>query len=75
MEDSKTLPPARVFDHHIPLQEGAGPVNVRPYKYAHFQKNEIEKQVYDMLLSELIRPSTSPFSSPILLVKKEEDGT
>lgn len=66
------LPPQRDIDHHINLQEGADPVNVRPYRYAHFQKDEIEKQVHDMLTKGLIRPSTSPFSSPVLLVKKKD---
>lgn len=58
------LPPRRIFDHHIYLQPGSRPVNVRPYRYPHFQKNEIEK----------IQSSHSPFSSPVLLVKKK-DGT
>ncbi|KAJ8752590.1 hypothetical protein K2173_005479 [Erythroxylum novogranatense] len=66
------LPPEREIDHHINLKEGADPVNVRPYMYAYFQKEEIKKQVQDMLTSGLIRQSTSPFSSPVLLVKKKD---
>lgn len=33
-----TLPPIRLTDHHILLLEGANPINVRPYRYPHFQK-------------------------------------
>jgi hypothetical protein len=74
MEEPTTLPPTREFDHRITLKEGMGPINVKPFRYAHFQKNEIERQMSEMLLLGLIRPSSSPFSSPILLVKKK-DGT
>ncbi|KAL6315672.1 hypothetical protein AAG906_005760 [Vitis piasezkii] len=66
------LPPPREVDPCINLKEGTEPINVRPYRYAHYQKNEIEKQVQDMLQSGLVQTSTSPFSSPVLLVKKKD---
>jgi len=72
-QEPTQLPPLREIDHHIPLKEGTQPINVRPYRYAHFQKEEIEKQVQAMLDVGLIRSSTSPFSSPVLLVKKKDD--
>ena len=69
-----SLPPAREIDHKIPPKDGTEAIKVRPYRYAYFQKTEIENQVQDMLNAGLIRPSTNPFSSPVLLVKKK-DGT
>ncbi|MCH90112.1 hypothetical protein A2U01_0011019, partial [Trifolium medium] len=69
-----SLPPKRPSNHTIHLLPNSQPVNVRPYRYPYFQKQEIEKQVTEMLHNGIIRPSTSPFSSPVLLVKKK-DGT
>ena len=67
-----TLPPPRNIQHHIHLLPQASPVNVRPYRYPHYQKTEIERQISAMLEANLIQPSHSPFSSPILLVKKKD---
>jgi hypothetical protein len=69
-----TLPPIRSHNHSIPLLEGSNPVKVKPYRYPHSQKTQIEKMVQEMLQQGIIQPSTSPFSSPIILVKKK-DGT
>ncbi|GAU12540.1 hypothetical protein TSUD_182540 [Trifolium subterraneum] len=69
-----TLPPHRLHNHNIPLIEGYNPVKVKPYRYPHSQKNQIELMVQDMLQQGIIQPNTSPFSSPIVLVKKK-DGT
>ncbi|KAF5468387.1 hypothetical protein F2P56_012540 [Juglans regia] len=43
--EPSSLPPVREVEHCITLKEGTEPINVRPYRYAHFQKEEIEKQV------------------------------
>ncbi|XP_066374840.1 uncharacterized protein [Miscanthus floridulus] len=51
-QEPTDLPPQRTYDHKIPLITGAQPVNVRPYRYAPMQKDEIERQV-DELLDEL----------------------
>ena len=69
-----TLPPQRVYDHTIPLLPHTTPVNSRPYRYSPVHKDEIERQVKEMLTAGLITHSTSPFASPVLLVMKK-DGT
>jgi hypothetical protein len=65
------LLPIREVDHCISLKEGIEPIHVWPYCYVYYQKKEIEKQVHGMLNSSLIQPSTRPFSSSALLVKKK----
>ncbi|MCH93845.1 hypothetical protein A2U01_0014798, partial [Trifolium medium] len=61
-------------DKFVTLSEGSSPVKVKPYRYPHSQKEQIEIMIQEMLQQGIIHNSTSPFSSPIILVKKK-DGT
>lgn len=63
LQEPAGLPPARPTDHRITLEPDAKPINVHPYRYAHFQKSEIEKLTWELLSKGLIKPSISPFSS------------
>lgn len=73
-EEPTELPPHRQYDHAIILEPGAVPVNCRPYRYSPLQKDEIERQLTEMLRTGVITHSMSPFVAPVLLVKKK-DGT
>lgn len=44
-EEPKALPSHRTIDHKIHLLPNTKPVNVKPYRYPHFQKSAIEKLV------------------------------
>ncbi|CAN6338981.1 unnamed protein product [Urochloa humidicola] len=65
------LPPSRAKDHVIPLMTGTQPFRLRPYRYTPAQKTEIEQQVAHLLRNHMIQESSSPFASPVLLVKKK----
>lgn len=68
-----SLPPKRASDHKIQLVPRAQPIKVQPYHYSPIQKHS-EKHLKQMLTQGVIRPSTSPFASLVLLVRKK-DGT
>ncbi|KAA0040937.1 putative retroelement pol polyprotein [Cucumis melo var. makuwa] len=57
-------------EHHIRLKKGTDP-NVWSYRSYQY-KEEMEKLVDEMLVSGVIRPSASPYSSLVLLVKKKD---
>lgn len=69
-ESPSQLPPSRACDHAIPLILGTGPIYSRPYRFALAIKDEIEKQVKEMLASGLIQKSSS-----ILCTASEEEGS
>lgn len=69
-EEPHGLPPSQNEDHRIPLMAGRGNVYVKPYQYPHYQMVEIKRLVKDMLSVGVIRPNNSPYSSPVILVKK-----
>jgi hypothetical protein len=71
-EEPKGLPPKCMCDHKIPLLPGSTPMKLRPYRYNPMQKNEIEKQVAELLKQGVLQYSSSPFASPALLVMKKD---
>jgi hypothetical protein len=66
------LPPKRAHDHRILLKPDAQPVAVRPYRYPAAHKDELERQCAAMMEQGIVCRSDSPFSSPVLLVKKAD---
>ncbi|MCO5553915.1 hypothetical protein L7F22_007441 [Adiantum nelumboides] len=69
------LPPKRGDDDHaIELIPGSSPPNKPPYRVSQAQQEEIMRQVNELVEKGMVRPSSSPFCSPILLVHKK-DGT
>lgn len=71
-KDPEGLPPNRGHEHSIMLKEGSNPVSVRSYRYPQCQKDEVERLIQKMLQAGIIKPSSSPFLNPVLLVKKRD---
>jgi hypothetical protein len=65
--------PDRGFGHVIDLEEGLKPLIATPYRHMKRFKDEIEKVIMELLAMGHIRPSSSPFASSIVLVKKKDD--
>ncbi|XP_072073959.1 uncharacterized protein [Arachis hypogaea] len=51
-QNPQGLPPPRSHDHAIPLVPNAPPVKVKPYRYPHSKKSEIEHIVANMLAKD-----------------------
>ena len=52
----------------------ATPIRQRPYRHSPEARKEIDRQVDKMLESGIIEESTSPWASPVVLVKKKSGG-
>lgn len=68
------LPPERPVQHRIELEPGSGPVFKRGWRMSPLELAEAKAQISDLLEKGWIRHSSSPFSAPLLFVKKK-DGT
>lgn len=60
--------------HRIPIKAEHQPVQSYPYRKAAKERELISSQVDEMLRNHVIRPSSSPWSSPVVIVRKK-DGT
>lgn len=67
-------PTERGSKHVIELKEGAKPIITTPYRYPKKKKDEIEKNIKELLEMGFNHPSKIPFALAVILVKKK-DGT
>jgi len=65
-------PPDKGFEHTIKLEEGAKIVITTPYRHPKKFKDEIKKAIKELLMG-CIGPSSSPFASSVVLVKKNDN--
>ena len=57
---------------HVIDTGDAMPIKQRPYRTSPECKQEIDRQVEDMLQKGIVQESVSPWSSPVVLVKKKD---
>ena len=66
------VPPSRGLEHEIELESGAKPPVKQAYRMSDHELEELRKQLAELLESGRIRPSQSPYASPVLFVRKKE---
>ena len=73
-EELPGLPAHREIEFCIDVVSDTAPISMPPYRMAPAELRELKEQLQELLDKGFIRPSTSPWSAPVLFVKKK-DGT
>ncbi|KAK8923672.1 hypothetical protein KSP39_PZI019345 [Platanthera zijinensis] len=71
-EELPGAPPRREIDFSIELVPEARPVSRPPFRMAPKELAELKVQLQELLEQGYIRPSSSPWSAPVLFVKKKD---
>ncbi|WVZ50238.1 hypothetical protein U9M48_001512 [Paspalum notatum var. saurae] len=64
------MPPDRHIEFLIELLPGIAPIALRQYRMAPIEHDEVKKNIDELLAKGYIRPSSSPWAFPVLLVEK-----
>jgi hypothetical protein len=67
----RTLPDGRKIGHAIPLKSDAKPVAQPPYKLSPAELDEVHRTLTRLTQQGWIRPSLSPWGSPLLFQRKK----
>ena len=69
------LPPVRKgHEFRIDLEDDVPPVHRPLYKLSPLELDEAKKQIEMLLEHQFIRPSESPYGSPVLFIPKKDGG-
>jgi hypothetical protein len=71
-DDLPGMPPDRDVEFVIELQPGTAPISKRPYRMSAKELAELKVQLQELLDKGYIRPSSSPWGSSALFVKKKD---
>ena len=61
-----------LVQHHIKFTSDE-PVRSRPYPVPYSMRESLRKDIADMIKTGVIRESSSPYASPVVVVKKEDN--
>ena len=70
----KTMGRTDLVEHEIEIGD-ALPIKQKPYRVSQKERDIIDKQITEMAKYDVIRPSHSPWASPVVLVKKKSGET
>jgi transposase InsO family protein/predicted aspartyl protease len=73
-DDDTTLRPSLLIKHKIRTTDDE-PVFTRNYRYPHVYREKVDNEIRKMLDKGIIRPSKSPYNSPIWVVNKKPDSS
>jgi hypothetical protein len=71
VDEIPELPPRREIDFSIDLLPGSSPISKEPYRMILRELTELKIQLHELLDTEYIRPSVSPWGAPVLFVKNK----
>nr|AAS07216.1 putative retrotransposon gag protein [Oryza sativa Japonica Group] len=71
-EELTSMPPDREIVFAIELAPGTAPIAKRPYRMAANELAEVKRQIEELEGKGYVRPSSSPWGAPVLLVKKKD---
>jgi len=67
------LSTTKLMPHNIQLIEGAQPIKQKSYRLSKNQADALKGEVVKLINHHLIEPSSSPWSSPVILVPKKNN--
>ncbi|KAG8488519.1 hypothetical protein CXB51_016409 [Gossypium anomalum] len=72
LEELLGLPPVRKVEFGIDLIPGTAPISIAPYRMAPAEVKELKSQLQELTDKGFVRPSFSPWGTPVLFVKKKD---
>jgi Reverse transcriptase (RNA-dependent DNA polymerase)/RNase H-like domain found in reverse transcriptase/Integrase zinc binding domain/Integrase core domain/Retroviral aspartyl protease len=74
--DPNPAPPMdRSSEHGIAVPPGTKPTQRAAYRLSHAEEEEVKKRIKELIEAGHIKPSQSPWSSPVLFAKKKDSGS